>query len=132
FHGRRCPVATLSEVHQVDVLLQPAARIDVPADYPERAIYVVQGALVLGSDGVFEAGWLLVIKPGKQVVLRGAGPGPTRLLLVGGRSMDGPRYITLSFVSSSPELIEQAQDDWRDQKFPGDPEDTESIPLPAI
>lgn len=132
FHGRRSPVNTLSELYQVDIVLQPGARLDVPADYPERAIYVAQGALDLGRDGIFEAGQLLVLKPGQQVVLRGAGTGPARLLLVGGEAMDGPRYLTWNFVSSSPELIEQAKDDWRNQRFPSVPEETEYIPLPDI
>jgi redox-sensitive bicupin YhaK (pirin superfamily) len=132
FHGKRSPVATLSELFQVDVLLAPGARIDVPGDYSERAIYVTQGSLNLGDDGIFEAGQLLVLKPGRQVVLQGAGSTPSRLLLVGGEPMDGPRYLTWNFVSSSPERIEQAKQDWRDQKFPAVPDETEFIPLPDI
>lgn len=132
FHGQRSPVPTLSDLFQVDVLLQPGATVDFPAEYPEQAIYVVQGALDLGSDGRFDAGQLLVLKPGKPVVLRGAGTAPTRLLLIGGEPMDGPRYIAWNFVSSSPELIEQAKNDWRQQKFAPVPEETEFIPLPDI
>ena len=44
FFGRRSPVATLSDLFYVDVQLQPRARLDIPADYTERAIYVVEGA----------------------------------------------------------------------------------------
>lgn len=132
FHGHHSPVETLSDLYQVDVQLASGAQIDVPADYPERAVYVAAGTLDLGRDGVFEAGRLLVLKPGRQVILRGAGPGPTRVLLVGGEPMDGPRYIAWNFVSSSPELIEQAKEDWRQQRFPSVPKETEYIPLPDI
>lgn len=132
FHGKRSPVPTLSDLFQVDVLLQPGASLDVPADYPERAMYIAQGTLDLGADGSFEAGQLVVLKQGKQVVLKAAGASPVRLLLVGGEPMDGPRYITWNFVSSSPDLIEQAKRDWQDQKFPPVPEETEFIPLPDI
>lgn len=132
FHGHVSPVHTLSALYQVDLLLQPGARIDVPADYPERAIYVVKGTLDLANDGDFEAGQLLVLKPGKAVVLRAAGAGSCRLLLVGGEPMDGPRYLTWNFVSSSVELIEQAKEDWRAQRFPKVPEETEYIPMPDI
>ena len=132
FHGQRSPVDSLSELYQVDLQLAPGAEIDVPPDYPERALYVAAGTLDLGSDGIFEAGQLLVLNPGKQVILRGAGPGPTRVLLVGGEPMDEPRYLAWNFVSSSLELIEQAKDDWRHQRFPAVPKETEYIPLPDI
>jgi len=132
FHGQQSPVQVLSELYQVDLQLQHGARIDVPADYPERALYVAEGTLDLGDDGVFEAGQLLVLNPGKALVLCGAGPGPTRVLLVGGEPMDSPRYISWNFVSSSLELIDQAKDDWRKQKFPRVPGETEFIPLPDI
>lgn len=132
FHGRQSPVNTLSELFQVDLLLQPGAKVDVPAEYPEQAIYIAQGTLDLGNDGTHEAGKLLVLKPGKVVTLRAAGPGPARVLLVGGEPMDGPRYITWNFVSSSPDRIEQAKDDWRNQRFAQVPGETEFIPLPDI
>ena len=132
FHGQRSPVDTFSELYQVDLCLEPGARIDIPADYSERALYVAQGALDLGNDGIFEAGQLLVLKPGKAVVVQGAGPGTTRLLLVGGEPMDGPRYLTWNFVSGSPDLIEQAKEDWRKQRFPRVPKETDYIPLPDI
>ena len=132
FHGKKSPVHTLSELYQVDILLQPGARIDVPPDYPERAIYVVHGTLDLGDDGIFEAGQLLVLNPGKSLVLRGGGLGLTRVMLVGGEPMDGRRYLSWNFVSSSPDLIEQAKEDWRAQRFPTVPEEAEYIHMPDI
>ena len=132
FYGQRSPVPTLSDLFQVDVQLQPGANIDVPAEYPEQAIYVSQGTLDLGNDGVFEAGRLIVLKPGKSITMRAMGPVPARLMLVGGEPMDGPRYLSWNFVSSSPDLIEQAKEDWRNQRFAKVPEETEFIPLPDI
>jgi len=114
------------------VLLQPRAQIEVPAEYPERAIYVVQGSLDLHGDGVFEAGQLLVLKPGRKVVVQAAGQSPARFMLLGGEPLDGPRYLSWNFVSSSSERIEQAKEDWRNQRFARVPEETEFIPLPDI
>ncbi|MES2534604.1 MAG: pirin family protein [Pseudomonadota bacterium] len=130
FFGRSSPVPTLSDLFYVDVQLQPGARMDVPAEYAEQAIYVVQGRLDLGRDGLFEAGQLLVLKPGKSVTLASASTGVTRLMLLGGEPMDGPRYLTWNFVSSSSDRIEQAKEDWREQRFDKVPEETEFIPLP--
>ena len=56
---------------------------------------------------------------------------PARLLLLGGAPLDGERHLWWNFVSSRPERIEQAKDDWRQGRFgavPGD--DHEFIPLP--
>lgn len=131
FFGRRSPVATLSDLFYVDVQLQPGARLAIPADHAERAIYVVDGALDLGRDGVFAAGQLLVLKPGKHVTI-GAGEAGSRAMLLGGEPMDGPRYLTWNFVSSSAERIEQAKDDWRAQRFAKVPDETEFIPLPDL
>lgn len=130
FFGRRSPVPILSDLFYVDAQLEPDASLEVPAEYTEQAIYVVSGQLDLGSDGVFESGRLLVLKPAARVTLKAAGPSPVRLVILGGEPLDGPRYIAWNFVSSSKERIEQAKGDWRNQNFPHVPGETEFIPLP--
>jgi hypothetical protein len=131
FFNRRSPVHTLSDLFYVDVQLQPGARVEMLADYTERAIYVVEGRLDLGRDGAFDAGELLVLKPGKRITLT-AGATGVRAMLLGGEPMDGPRYLTWNFVSSSAERIEQAKEDWREQRFASVPGETEFIPLPDL
>ncbi len=132
FFGKQSPVPTLSDLFYVDVVLEAGARLDVPAEYPEQAMYVVEGKLDLGRDGVFEAGQLLVLKANTAVTLRGAGPATTRVMLLGGEPMDGSRYLSWNFVSSSPDRLEQAKDDWKHQRFAAVPGETEFIPMPDI
>lgn len=132
FLGKRSPMPTLSDMFQVDVLIEPGGRIEVPADFPERAVYVAAGVLDLGADGVFPAGQLLVLRPGKPVLLQATKHEATRVLLLGGEPMDGPRHLAWNFVSSSLERIEQAKSDWIEQKFPPVPGETEFIPLPEM
>jgi redox-sensitive bicupin YhaK (pirin superfamily) len=132
FYGRQSPVPALSALFQVDVILQPGAKIDVPADYPEQAIYVTQGTLDLGRDGLFEAGQLLVLKPGRNVTIAAHGAAPARAMLLGGEPMDGPRYLAWNFVSSSADRLEQAKEDWRAQRFAKVPDETEFIPMPDL
>jgi hypothetical protein len=55
---------------------------------------------------------------------------PTRLAVVGGAAMDGPRHIWWNFVSSRKERIEQAKADWKAGRFEAVPGETEFIPLP--
>jgi redox-sensitive bicupin YhaK (pirin superfamily) len=130
YWGKRAPVATLSDMFYVDVRLAAGARIAMPPEYPEQALYIVAGRLDLGRDGVFEAGQLVVLKPGAQVVLAAPGPFETRVMLLGGEPMDGPRFLSWNFVASSEERIEQAKRDWQAGAFPQVPGETEFIPLP--
>lgn len=55
-----------------------------------------------------------------------------RVLLLGGDPMDGPRFISWNFVSSSKARIEQARADWKAGCFDPVPGETERIPLPEI
>ncbi|MDF3035388.1 MAG: pirin family protein [Paucimonas sp.] len=132
FFGKRSAAPTLSDMFYVDVVLRPGARLDIPALHEEQALYVARGKVSLGADGVFDAGQLLVLKAGRTVTLACDGGGEARVMLLGGEPMDGPRYLTWNFVSSSAERIEQAKEDWRNQRFPNVPDEHEFIPMPEI
>jgi len=128
--GRRAPVPTRWPLFYVDVRLEPGARLGMPATYAEQAIYLVDGVLDLGADGRFHTPQLIVLRRGASVTLAGGGPAVTRLVLLGGEPMDGPRFLAWNFVASSPERLEQAKEDWRRQRFAPVPGETEFIPLP--
>jgi redox-sensitive bicupin YhaK (pirin superfamily) len=132
YFGRRSPVPAESPMFYVDLVLQPGARLTLPAEYPEQALYVVEGTLDLGRDGSFAAGQLVVLKPGARLTVGAGGGKGARVMLLGGEPMDGPRYLTWNFVSSSEERIEQAKEDWRAQRFAHVPGETEFIPLPDL
>lgn len=110
FAGVASPVPALSPLFYIDVQLDAGATVVVPAEHQERAAYVVSGRVQVGKDGLFEAGQMLVFKPGRPVDLR-AGDAPVRLMLLGGEPLDGPRAVVWNFVSSSAERLEQAKED---------------------
>ena len=128
FAGLRSPVRTASDTLYVDIFLKPGASIQVPPDAEERAIYVLEGDVVISGDR-FPPDRLLVFRPGDEIVVtseRGA-----HFMLFGGASLGSKRYIWWNFVSSSQERIEQAKQEWKTGRFdivPGDEE--EFIPLP--
>lgn len=127
-YGQKSPVTTYSDMFYATVDLQPGAAVPLDAEHEERGIYVVSGQVDIAGDK-FDAGQLLVFKPGDRITVRGVTH--ARLMLLGGEPMEGPRYIWWNFVSSSKERIEQAKEDWRRARFdivPGDEE--EFIPLP--
>lgn len=126
-YGARSPVKTLSRLFYVDASADRDATIDLP-DYPERAVYIVAGAVTAGGER-FEPGRMLVLAPARPVRIEAAAG--SRLVLLGGEPLDGPRHIYWNFVSSSRERIEQAKRDWREGRFPKVPGDeVELIPLP--
>jgi redox-sensitive bicupin YhaK (pirin superfamily) len=52
-------------------------------------------------------------------------------MLLGGEPLPEKRHIFWNFVSSSLDRIEQAKEDWKEQRFARVPEEHEFIPLPA-
>ncbi|HEY0098706.1 MAG TPA: pirin family protein [Pyrinomonadaceae bacterium] len=129
-YGARSPMQTLSEMFYADITLAKGARLPVSAEQEERAVYVVEGTVELTGGGRFDAGQLLVFKPGEEITLAAEGAAPARLVLLGGEPMDSPRHIWWNFVSSSSERIEQAKADWKAGRFAPVPQETEFIPLP--
>jgi len=127
FMGLVSPVATGWDTLMADVTLAAGASLPLDADTEERAIYVVSGEIEIAGDR-FEAGKLLVFKPGDRVTVLAASP--ARIAVVGGAAMDGPRHIWWNFVSSRKDRIEQAKADWKAARFEAVPGETEFIPLP--
>ena len=132
--GECAPVKTFSEMFYADALLEAGARIPMPDDHEDRGVYVVSGEVTVAGD-TFEAGQMMVFRPGDQISLS-AGAEGARLMLLGGETLNGPRHIWWNFVASSKERIDAAKEAWRAgdwahgrfQLPPGD--DREFIPLP--
>lgn len=126
--GTVSPVRTSSALLYADCALAAGGRFTIPADQPERAIYVLSGA-VEAAGARFEAGRLVAFAAGREVDVRAAEP--ARILLLGGEPLDAPRHMWWNFVSSSTERIEQAKADWQSGRFNPVAGETEFIPLPG-
>jgi len=132
--GERAPVATPSEMVYADVALDAGAGLPLPDGHEDRGVYVVSGSVTIGGQA-FEAGRMMVFRPGDRVSLH-AGEEGARLIVLGGATLEGSRYIWWNFVASSRERIEAEKEawragDWAHGRFrlpPGD--DADFIPLP--
>jgi redox-sensitive bicupin YhaK (pirin superfamily) len=126
--GERSPVRHPGQPLLVDLALEAGARLAVPAEAPERALFVVEGAVgIEGADWVAER--LVVLRPGAEVPLEARGP--SRALLLGGPPLDGPRHMDWNFVSSRVERLQQAVAQWKAGAFPRIPgDDVEFVPYP--
>ncbi|MEM9048750.1 MAG: pirin family protein [Pseudomonadota bacterium] len=132
--GERAPVSTFSEMFYADVVLAAGAGIPLPDEHEDRGAYIVSGSVTVGGQS-FVPGQMMVFRPGDRLSLH-AGAQGARLMLLGGETLSGPRYIWWNFVASSQERIEAAKEawragDWEHGRFQLPPDDrTEFIPLP--
>lgn len=126
--GERSPVKTFSETFYADVELEAGAQLPLPADHEERGVHIFAGEVEIAGQR-FAAGQFLVFRPGDEITI--IAKRPSRIVLLGGEPMDGPRHMWWNFVSSSKERIEQAKHDWKAGKFDKVISDAEEfIPLP--
>lgn len=133
-YGKTAPVKTFCEMFYADVVLATGARLPLPDNHEDRGLYVTEGSVEIAGD-VFEAGRMMVFLPRDAITVTAGGQG-ARLMLLGGETLNGPRYIWWNFVASSQEKIEVAKRAWAEGDFesgrfqlpPGDKE--EFIPLP--
>ena len=127
-YGATSPVATMSPLFYVDVQLEAGAEVALPAEHAERAAYIVEGAVTVDGASIGARHMAVFARGGAPALIAEQ---PTRLVLLGGEPLDGPRYMWWNFVSSSKEKIDAAKEDWKQARFaivPGD--DKEFIPLP--
>ena len=133
-YGESAPVETPSEMFYVDAELQPNAMIPLPLDHEDRGTYVVHGYVAVAGQN-FGAGQVMVFRPGDHISLK-AGEHGARLMLLGGATLEGPRYIWWNFVASSKERIDAAKEawragDWQHGRFQLPPDDNDDFtPLP--
>jgi len=77
---------------------------------------------------------MIVFRPGDEITITALRP--SRLMMLGGETLGGPRHIWWNFVASSRERIEAAktawaEGDWAHGRFQLPPSDhDEFIPIP--
>lgn len=124
--GVSSPVATQSETLYVEVILAPGQSVAIP-EAEELAVYVVEGSVAINQEFV-NAGVLAVLQEGASGSV--TAETQARIMFAGGDALEGERIIWWNFVSSSRERLEQAKEDWREQRFDAVPGETDFIPLP--
>jgi len=132
-YGETSPVTMQSETFYLDVVLEPGAQFPLPDNHEDRGLYITQGSVEVAGD-VFEAGRMMVFRPGDKISVR-AGERGARLMALGGDTLNERRLIWWNFVSSSRDKIEAAKEAWKTAdwengpfKLPSD-DNAEHIPI---
>jgi len=126
--GLRASVKTHSPLFYLHVTLDRGARIALPREYEERAIFLVSGGVEV-DDRAIAPTQMVVFSADADALVQATTS--SVLMLLGGAPI-GERFIEWNFVSSSRERIAQAKADWSAgrMKLP-DLDNREFVPLPS-
>lgn len=129
--GLRAPVMTFSPLCYAALTLEPGAAFRLEAEYPQRAVYPVDGGIRLDGHNLAEKR-MAVLSAGQATTIEAPpeAAGVTHVMLLGGEPLDGDRFIWWNFVASNREAIADAKRRWHEQGFAKVPGETEWIPLP--
>ena len=125
--GQRAPAAVYSPMFYLAATLEAGAVIELPVEHAERAAYLADGSIEVDGEQR-DGGEMLVFESAATVAIRAISR--SRVMLLGGAPLDGPRHVWWNFVSSDRERIEFAKIDWAEDRFAHVPGDPERIPLP--
>ena len=128
--GRASPITQHSATIYADILMNAGATIPIDAEADERAVLVALGDASLDGEAL-DRHSLYILKPGQAMTLRAETD--ARVMLLGGEAFTTPRHVWWNFVSSSRDRINEAKAEWKEQKFPLVPGDSEEfIPIPEV
>ena len=106
--AQRSPVEFPTGILQLVVEADGVVEFDMP-EADERSLYVASGSANLGGLDIGGA-QMAVVKPGRVSVRLAP---RTRIMIIGGDALDGPRVLEWNFVASSKERLAKADLDWR-------------------
>lgn len=126
-YGLTSPVITFCETLYAEFRMEAGSELSL-AESPERALYLLQGALRVDGERLAPG----ILAPLGSQVDSITAEEATLGIVIGGEPL-GKRYIWWNFVSSATERIEAAKSDWRAQRLGSVIEDTEEFaPLPEV
>ncbi|MBO3699786.1 pirin family protein [Roseivirga sp. E12] len=128
-YGKESPVPVFSDLFMVEAKAKDKAVLDVKGKVKgEVGIVIVDGYIEACSERI-EKGNMLVSK--EEDICKIVLGENTHVFLFGGEPFAEERHIYWNFVSTEKNLIEEAKQDWKDQKFEMVPGESGYIPLPG-
>lgn len=124
--GKASPVKVFSPMLYLDVQLEAGASLELPSEVSERALYSITPGLQINDEPLDQYRFAILSSDATVTV---SATETARCMVVGGEPV-GDRIKWWNFVSSRPDRIEQAKQDWKNVRFPMVPNETERIPLP--
>ena len=125
-YGQESPVTQYAPTLYLELKMPAGSSIGLPDHYQQLAAYVVDGEITSGGRSL-APGEMAVASAAATMKLEAAAA--SHVMVIGGAAFER-RHIWWNFVASSKQRIEEAKDDWRENRFGTVPGDDEFIPLP--
>ncbi|REH48779.1 hypothetical protein C7448_10557 [Tenacibaculum gallaicum] len=125
--GKQSPVPVYSPLFFIEIKSNEKKVVTIGEHlFGESALYILEGSIT--SDGhTYEAKQLLVAKDTTLCSFEISAN--STVYIFGGEPFKEERFIEWNFVASDKKLIVKAKEDWKNDKFPPVPNETERIPL---
>jgi redox-sensitive bicupin YhaK (pirin superfamily) len=126
--GRRSPVPVYSPLYYLELKSSKKQEVNIGAElYGECGLYILEGSIESEGNS-YASRELLVAKDSKLCSF--TMEADTTVYFFGGEAMPEPRLIYWNFVATRQELIDQAKENWRAQRFDKIAGETDWVPLP--
>ncbi|KAB7646395.1 pirin family protein [Polymorphobacter fuscus] len=123
--GASSPVRFPHPIIYAELHLDAGASVDLDPEWGEVGVFPVSGDARIGAAALTRGS--LAVVDGASTL---SADTPLHAMILGGAAYPEPRHIVWNFVSHSKDRITQAEHDWRADRFPHVPGETEFIPLP--
>jgi redox-sensitive bicupin YhaK (pirin superfamily) len=126
--GKKSPVPVYSNLYFLELKSGKKRKVKL-GDYlfGESGLYILEGN-IFSEGNTYEPKQILVANDSKLCEFEMADN--TTVYIFGGEAFPEERHIHWNFVASEKEIIEKAREDWKAQRFPKVPGETEFVPLP--
>jgi redox-sensitive bicupin YhaK (pirin superfamily) len=126
--GHKSPVPVYSPLYFIEMKSSAEATISLGESlFGESALYILEGE-VISEGNHFGPRQLLVARDSTLCSFTLAAN--STAYLFGGEAFPEERFIDWNFVSSRRERLQQAREDWKAQRFPSIPGETDFVPYP--
>lgn len=126
--GKKSPVPVHSQLYFIEIKSTAKSEVNIGQHlYGESALYILNGHVSQGSEK-FEPKRILVSKNAE--LCKFTMEADTTVYLFGGEVFPEDRIIHWNFVASEKQMIEDAREKWKNQKFEKVPGETDFVPLP--
>ena len=126
--GKKSPVPVYSELYFIEIKSTKKQKLSIGNDlFGESALYILEGNITADGNN-YKSNQILIAKDSKLCEFEM--DENTVVFIFGGEPFPEERFINWNFVSSSKERIQQAKEDWINQKFPKIPGESDFVPYP--
>ncbi len=128
FEDKKSGVPVYSKLYMIEIKAKAKTKMNFTGKlFGESGLYILQGKI---KNQEFEYGEKQILITKDAHLCEFEMEEDTIVYIFGGEPFPEDRFIKWNFVSSSKETLQQAEDDWRNHRFPKVINDDDYVPMP--